>query len=178
MKKYIETGKILFKSQLAYRFDIIISMIFTVSKVLLAYVLWGAIFEKQGIISGFTFNSMLSYYIISSFITQLDQSSGTGWQIADEIRNGRFSKYMVRPMNVFGYFTAQTAGVSAFLMSFNLIAAVLWVFVFRIKLTLTDNSVYILSSAVLTILGGDCSTCLSAIEQSPVEALLNSPSPA
>lgn len=149
----MEAGKVLFKSQLAYRFDTVISTIFTVSKVLLAYVLWGAIFEKQSMISGFTFNSMLSYYIINSFITQLDQSSGTGWQIADEIRNGGFSKYMVRPMNVLGYFTAHTAGISAFLMTFNLIAGVLWVFMFRIEFVITGSVLNIVSSAALTMLG-------------------------
>lgn len=153
MKKYLETAKVLFKSQLAYRFDIITSMVFTISKILLAYVLWGAVFDRQSAVAGFTFNTMLSYYIVSSFITQLDQSSGTGWQIADEIKNGRFSKYMVKPMSVFGYFTAQTAGVSAFLLSFNLVAAVLWIFVFHVDFTFTASTRLILEAAALIILG-------------------------
>lgn len=153
MKKYFETAKVLFKAQLAYRFDIVISMIFTISKIMLAYVLWGAIFGKQNVISGFTFNSMLSYYILSSFITQLDQSSGTGWQIADEIRNGSFSKYIIKPIRIFGYFTAQTAGVSAFLLSFNLIAAVIWIFIFRVDFVIIGSGWHILSAAVLILLG-------------------------
>lgn len=153
MKKYFETAKILFKAQLAYRFDIITSIILTISKVLLAYVLWGAIFGKQSIVSGFTFSSMLSYYILSSFITQLDQSSNTGWQIASEIKNGRFSKYITKPINIFWYFTAQTIGVSAFLLFFNLIAAVIWIFVFRMDFTITSSIRNILSAAALIMLG-------------------------
>lgn len=153
VKKYFETAKVLCKAQLAYRFDIIISMIFTISKILLAYVLWGAIFGKQNVVSGFNFQSMLSYYIISSFITQLDQSSGTGWQIANEIKNGRFSKYMIKPMSIFGYFTAQTAGVSAFLLSFNLIAAIASILIFRVDFVITNNSWYILSAVVFILLG-------------------------
>jgi len=153
MKKYAETARVLFKTQLAYRFDIVVSMIFTVSKILLAYVLWSAIFDKRQEVSGFTFGSMLSYYIISSFLTQLDQSTGTGWQIADEIRNGRFSKYIVRPMNILGYFTSQTAGVSAFLLSFNLIAAVIWVLLFRVPLVLTGQTGTIAAACILVVLG-------------------------
>ena len=153
MRKYFETSKVLYKSQLTYRFDTITSMIFTISKILLAYVLWRAIFGKQSTVSGFTFNSMLSYYIISSFISQLDQSQGTGWQIADEIRNGRFSKYMVRPMSIFGYFAAQTAGISAFLLSFNLIAAVLWILIFRVDFVITGSIVHILSAVAMVLLG-------------------------
>lgn len=153
MRKYIETAKVLFKAQLAYRFDTIISMVFTISKILLAYVLWGAVFNNRHLVSGFTFDAMISYYIIGSFIAQLDQSSGTGGQIASEIMVGRFSKYMVRPMSVFGYFTAQTIGVSAFLLSFNLIAALLWIFVFRIDFAVTSNLLNIVSAIVMCCLG-------------------------
>ena len=153
MKKYLETSKVLFKAQLAYRFDTFVSIIFTISKILLAYVLWGAIFSTQEMVAGFSFNAMLSYYIISSFVTQLDQSYSTGRQVADEIKHGRFSKYMVKPMSIFGYFTAQTAGVSAFLLSFNLIAAVLWATIFRIDFILTASLSLITSAMFLIVLG-------------------------
>ncbi|QNO16638.1 ABC-2 family transporter protein [Alkalicella caledoniensis] len=119
----------------------------------LAYVLWGAIFDNRAVVAGFTFNTMISYYIIGSFIAQLDQSSGTGGQISREIRGGQFSKYMVRPMGVFGYFVSQTVGVSVFLLSFNLIAAVLWVFVFRVKFVISYNPFTLLSTLVICGLG-------------------------
>jgi len=153
MRKYIETAKVLFKAQLVYRFDILLTVVFTISKILLAHVLWGAIFENQDTVSGFTYPSMLSYYIISSFITQLDQSAGTGGQIAAEIRSGRFSKYIVKPMSIFWYFTAQTAGVSAFLLSFNLLAALAWIFIFRVDFTITVDIAVILSALILILLG-------------------------
>lgn len=153
MKMYIETAKVLFKSQLAYRFDTLLSMVFTVSKIILAYVLWGAIFESRELVAGFTFHSMISYYIISSFFSQLDQSSGTGRQISDEIRDGLFSKYMVRPINIFGYFSAQTAGVSAYLLGFNLLAALVWVVIFRIQLAITGELALLLAALGLLLLG-------------------------
>jgi len=153
VKKYFETAKIMFKMQMAYRFDIITSIILTISKIILAYVLWGAIFGKQSVVAGFTFNSMLSYYIISSFISQLDQSSRLGWQISEEIRNGSFSKYMIRPMGIFRYFTSQTVGISAFLFSFNLIAAIVWIFVFRIDFVIGGSILSILSAPLLVLLG-------------------------
>lgn len=153
MRKYFESAKIMFKTQMAYRFDIITSMIFTIMKIFLAYVLWGAVFGKQSVISGFTFNSMISYYIISSFLTQLDQSSSVGWQIAEEIRNGSFSKYIIRPIGIFRYFAAKTTGASTFLLSFNLIAATIWIFIFRVDFVITSNSCYILFTILLILLG-------------------------
>lgn len=153
MSKYIETAKVMFKCQLAYRFDIIMNIVLTVSKMLLAYVLWSAVFESQGTVAGFTLNSMMSYYIISSFLTQLDQATNTGWNIAEDIRNGSFSKYIIKPMSIFGYFTANTAGVSSFLLIFNLLAAVLWALIFRVEFVMTDDVLLILQAVVLILLG-------------------------
>ncbi len=153
MKKYLETAKITFKSQLAYRFDIFLSMVFTVSKIILAYVLWSAVFGTNYEISGFTFNGMISYYIVGSFITQLDQSAETGWKISGEIRHGLFSKYIVQPISIFGYFTARTAGLALFLLSFNLLAAIVWTFLFGIELELTGSLSHILYAAALILLG-------------------------
>lgn len=153
MGKYLETAKVLFKAQLAYRFDTLLSIAFTVSKIILAYVLWGAIFGSRDIVAGFTFHAMISYYIISSFLSQLDQSSQAGRQISDEIRDGYFSKYMVRPMNIFGYFAAQTTGVSLFLLIFNLAAALVWVLVFQIEFAITGDVATLLSGLGLILLG-------------------------
>lgn len=153
MSKYFETAKVLFKSQLAYRFDIMMNIILTLSKILLAYVLWSAVFEEHDIVAGFTLNTMISYYIISSFVAQLDQATGTGWLIAADIRNGSFSKYIVKPMGIFGYFTAHTAGISSFLLSFNLIASVLWVLIFRVEFILTNDIAMILPAILLILLG-------------------------
>lgn len=153
MKKYLETVRVFFKTQLAYRFDVLTSMLFTITKILLAYVLWGAIFKDRDTVSGFTFNAMLTYYILNSFITQLDQSTGIGWQIADEIRNGRFSKYIVKPMSIFGYFTSQSAGVSGFLLTFNLIAAMIWILILKVDFTITTSLPNIAAAILLTLLG-------------------------
>lgn len=69
--KYIEVAKIHFKTQLVWRFDIVFNMLFTLTKILFAYILWGAVFRQKNIVAGFTFNSMLSYYTISPFYHRL-----------------------------------------------------------------------------------------------------------
>jgi len=42
--KYVEVVKIHFKTQLVWRFDIVFNMLFTLTKILFAYILWGAVF--------------------------------------------------------------------------------------------------------------------------------------
>lgn len=153
ISKYSETAKVLFKAQIVYRFSTIVSMVFTISRIVFAYILWSAIFDTKAEVAGFTLNAMLTYYIIASFMTQLDQSGGFSGKIADEIRTGTFSKYMVRPINVFASFTFEAIGVSAFLFSFNLIAAIVWIFLFRIEFVFSGDMVSILSAILILGMG-------------------------
>jgi ABC-2 type transport system permease protein len=153
MKKYLEISKIVFKSQLAWRFDIATNVLFTVIKIVFAYLIWDNIFAGREMVGGFTFHSMLSYYIINSFLSQLDMSDGVSNEISSRIRQGTFSKYMVLPVNIQGYFIAQTAGSSVFHLAFNLIAAAVWIFIFRIRFAFTANPLYILTAVSMVLMG-------------------------
>ncbi len=153
MKKYIEISKIIFKTQLAWRFDIAVNVLFTIVKIVFAYLLWENIFDERQIVADFTFHTMLSYYIINSFLSQLDMSDGISNEISSKIRGGTFSKFMVIPVNIQGYFMAQAAGSSIFYMLFNLIAALVWVFIFQIKFVFTANPLHIISALLLVLLG-------------------------
>ena len=81
MRKYLEIASVHFRTQLIWRADTVFHILFTVTRIIFAFILWGAIFEGKEIISGFSFDSMLSYYIISSFLAQIELSGG----ISDEI---------------------------------------------------------------------------------------------
>lgn len=153
MGKYVEIMKIFFKAQIAYRFDVAMTVLFTVSKILFAYILWGAIFGQNKTVAGFNFQMMLSYYIISSFLAQIEMSDGVSGEIGNRIRGGTFSKYMVIPANTQGYFIAQTFGAMAFYLLFIFAATVLWVFVFAVKLTITSSISVILSTVLMVVLG-------------------------
>ncbi|MDF2487249.1 MAG: multidrug family transporter permease [Herbinix sp.] len=153
MSKYLEITKITFKAQLAWRFDIAVNVVFTIAKILFAFILWKGIFDQRTTVAGFTFDSMLSYYIINSFLSQLDMSGNVSDELSNRIRSGTFSKYMVIPVNIQGYFLAQTAGASVFYLIFNLIAAIVWIFVFGIEFTFTTNPWLILVALLMVLLG-------------------------
>jgi len=153
MKKYLEIARITFKAQLSWRFDVAVNVLFTIIKIVFAFLLWNNMFAEKEVIAGFTFHSMLSYYIINSFLSQLDMSDGVSGEISSRIRSGTFSKYMVVPVDIQGYFIAQTAGASVFYLVFNLIAAVIWIFIFRIRFTFTSDVFYIMSALVMVVLG-------------------------
>ncbi|MCM1567923.1 MAG: ABC-2 family transporter protein [Roseburia sp.] len=153
MRKYLEVSKIYMKSQLAWRTDVIFNMLFTVTKILFAYLLWGAVFQGRGTVGPFTFHGMLSYYIVSAFLSQLEMSQGISEEIHQRIRNGTFSKYMVIPVGIEKYFMAMELGVAAFYLCFDLAAAAIWVWLFRIEFVFTGNIRVFLTALLMAVVG-------------------------
>lgn len=153
LPKYREIVYINLKAQLAWRADVIFNMLFTISKILFAYLLWGIIFRQKSVVAGFTFHGMLSYYIISSFLSQLEMSGGISSEIFWRIRNGTFTNYMVLPVNTEGYFIAMEAGVVAFYLAFDFLAAIIWVFLFRIQFVFTKDPFILFCAVCMVLLG-------------------------
>jgi len=153
MRKYAEVTKLYFKAQLAWRADVFFQMVFTVSKILFAYLLWGIIFEGREMVAEFTFHGMLSYYIISSFLSQLDVSAGLAEELSGRIRNGTFSNFMVLPIGLQRYFMSMEVGVMAFYLAFDFLAAVVWIFLFGIEFVVT-KSVFVAGCALVIIVLG------------------------
>lgn len=153
MRKYREIAKTYMKTQLAWRSDVIFNMIFTITKIIFAYLLWGIIFQNRSMVGDFTFHGMLSYYIVSSFLSQLDMSSGVSNEVHARIRNGTFSKYMIIPVGIERYFIAMQVGIMGFYLVFDFIAAIIWVFLFRIEFVLTKDILVIFCAIVIILFG-------------------------
>lgn len=153
MKKALEIAKQAFKAQLSFRFDILASALITLSKILFAMIVWGAIFGTRETVSGFTLQGMITYYIISAILAQLDMSDGIGGEVAGRIRDGTFSKYMVVPVGVFRHFLWQTLGTAAIYLLFNLLAVLLWVFVFGLEFAVAASPAIWGLAALMVALG-------------------------
>lgn len=153
MYKYWEISKTYMKTQLVWRADVIFNMVFTATKILFAYLLWGMVFKDKDMAGIFSFNGMVSYYIASSFLSQLERSKGISAEIYDRIRNGTFSKYMVIPAGIERYFLAMEFGIVLFYISFDFIAVVIWVFIFQVNFTFTGDLCVIACAVVIAFLG-------------------------
>lgn len=141
------------KTQLAWRADVLFNMIFTITKILFAYLLWGLIFQKKAMVGQFSFHGMLSYYIISSFLSQLEMSGGISREIHDRIRNGTFSKYIVLPVGVEKYFMAMELGIVLFYIAFDFTAAVVWVLIFQIQFAFATDVWVVICAVMMAMLG-------------------------
>jgi len=153
MRKYIAVAKILFKAQMAYRFDVIMTAASTIWRVAFAWILWGAIFTGRDDVGGFTLQAMLSYYVISSFLSTMDMSGGVSMEVSERIKGGTYSKFMVIPANPQHHFLSQTLGASAYYGLFALPAAFVSASVFKINLIFTADPVQILLAVAVFLSG-------------------------
>lgn len=84
MKKYVEIAKTYMKTQLIWRWDTFIDVLLAMAKIVFAWILWSILFEGKEQIAGMGFYTMISYYIISSYLYQLDKSSEISQQMTRE----------------------------------------------------------------------------------------------
>lgn len=153
LRKYREVARIYIKAQLAWRADVVFSILFNISRIIFAFLLWGIVFTDRDNVAGFTFHGMMSYYLISSLLNRLEMSDGISGEISSRIRNGTFSRYMVIPVSIEGYFTAMEAGVAVFYLGFELIAMALWIFVFQIRFVIAQNAAVIAGALLMAGMG-------------------------
>ncbi|MDR3085568.1 MAG: ABC-2 family transporter protein [Christensenellaceae bacterium] len=153
MKKYLVIAQTAFKAQIVYRFDVGMTALATLWKLLFAWILWGAIFEGRQSVSGFSFQTMLAYYLVVSFLSSMDLSSGVSFELSNRIRGGTFSKFMVLPASPQLQFLAQSLGSSAYYALFALLAALGCALLFRIRAGFSAGPAEILCALCLAILG-------------------------
>ncbi|MBE5961893.1 MAG: ABC transporter permease [Lachnospiraceae bacterium] len=153
MRKYREIIRIYLKAQLAWRADALFNMLFVLAKIMFAYLLWGIIYDNRSEVAGFTFQGMLSYYLLSAFLSQIEMSKCISEEMTARIRNGTFSKYMVVPVNVQGYFMAMEMGKILFYIGFDVIAVLIWKCLFRIQFTFTKSIMVALCAVIIILLG-------------------------
>lgn len=153
MKKYLEIARAYMKAQLIWRADTFVDVILAVAKILFAWILWGILFEGKEQIAGLGFQAMISYYIISSYLFQLEKSAEISQQMTGMLRTGTFSKYMVIPVQTQGYFVAMEAGKIAFSAGIGLLTTFLWLSLFRIPFVHTADGKVLLCGIIMVVLG-------------------------
>ncbi len=122
LSRYLAIGAVCMRARTAYRFDVIIGTTLPFLRVLLSFLLWRALFAGKNEIGGFTLGSMTAYYILTAFLARLDQSGSLVWEYAGDIKDGRFVKYLTKPVNPFGHFLATAAANTLYVAGIALLS--------------------------------------------------------
>ena len=103
--------------------------------------------------AGMGFYTMISYYIISSYLFQLDKSSEISHQMTSMLRNGTFSKYMVIPVHTQAYFVAMVTGKILFSACIGFFTTILCFYFLGISFVSAINIKILFCGVIMIVLG-------------------------
>ena len=136
MGKFSGVAKASIKLAIAYRFEMFITVIIAPISLLVFYFLWKSIYSNTGaIIGGFTFQQLLSYYVLTWVVGILVYTSVDDW-MRFQIRSGSIIKEFVKPISYLRFWFYRTISDRAFSTLIEVLPVLLIGFIFfSVKIT-------------------------------------------
>jgi ABC-2 type transport system permease protein len=103
-QKYWKLFDIGIQNTFVYRWNFLLRTIFGIVPLVGTVFIWQAIFRsKHAPINGYEYSTMIFYFMITVFLDNLITPTEDEWQIAAEIRDGKISAFLIKPLNYLGY---------------------------------------------------------------------------
>lgn len=109
MKAYLFITKIRVQSALAYRFNVISTILIQCLLMFAMACFWKAAYGGTGNVSGVGQEDMLTYTVISVIMGNL-LTMGVEGRIEGSVRNGSVALDMLKPVNIYGIYLAEDIG--------------------------------------------------------------------
>jgi len=111
LEKYRKTFEMGFQTALEYRINFAISLISAAYPIFIQTFLWTAIYLNAtgSTVYGFTYRQIIAYTFLAGLISRIVRT-GFEYEIMDDVKNGRFSKFLVQPVGYFPYRLASFFG--------------------------------------------------------------------
>ncbi len=127
-KKYTKAFELGFETAMEYRVNFLISLISAAYPIFIQSFLWTAIYQNttQTVVYGYTYRQMIAYTFLAGLIARIVRT-GFEYDIMDDVKNGKFSRFLVQPLGYFPYRIASYFGqkVPGLVMIFGILAFVL-----------------------------------------------------
>lgn len=105
MGKYAHVISLGIQSTLVYRVNFVVRALFGLVPLLALILLWRAIYEGRtdGEVGGYSQSSVITYYLIVNVVLALTSVTEDDWQIAADIRDGKISQFLLKPIDYLRY---------------------------------------------------------------------------
>ncbi len=140
MRKYIRVFSMGLQSSMEYRGDFLLGILSIIFPLTIQFFLWTAIYNSSNneIVYGYTYPQMLAYSILATLTAKLI-SSGFEMEVMEEIKNGGFSKFIVKPIGYLKYRLACFLGQKSFHLLVIFIIEMIVLILLNNKLTFEIN---------------------------------------
>lgn len=156
LAKYAKVFDAGIQNTFVYRWNFILRSVFGIVPLIGTIFLWRAMYGDDAArqLSGYTFSALITYFAMTVFVENLITPTEDEWQIAGEIRDGKLSALLLKPINYLGYRFALYTSYRA-LYSAVILPGVLLIFFFlRSYITLPNEVLTWLAFTVSTVLAG------------------------
>src|SRR6476646_3793826 len=104
MRKYLIVFNLGLQNTFVYRWNYFLRAVFGLIPLAGTVFLWRAVFkEPGGGMHGYTYGSMIYYYLLTIVVSNLVTPTEDEWQIASDIREGQINSFLTKPLNYLGY---------------------------------------------------------------------------
>lgn len=104
MKKYIKLLSLSIKVEFSYRKNFFIRIFLKLIVIILSIFVWRAVFQTNGFVYGYNFNTMIIYIFMANLTFELTDFSNVSYNIANEVLEGKLSSHLIKP---YSYQTAK-----------------------------------------------------------------------
>lgn len=114
-------------NMLEYRSETVVRILIALISMISMYYLWNDVFAERAVMAGYSKEQVVTYYLLVSFIFAALYAAVP---VSEEIQEGRFSMYLLRPANYlwFNYWQSLARRVFRFLMGLPVLLIFFWLF--------------------------------------------------
>jgi ABC-2 type transport system permease protein len=128
LEKYAKAFELGFQTELEYRLNFLLSLVSAAYPVFIQYFLWTAVYLNSpgGVVYGFTYRQMMAYTFLAGLVSRIVRT-GFEYEIMEDVKSGKYSKFLVQPLGYFPYRVASYFGgkLPNLAIIFAILAAVL-----------------------------------------------------
>lgn len=111
LRKYSRTFEMGFQVALEYRINFALSLISAAYPIFIQTFLWTAIYgnSSETELFGYTYRQIIAYTFLAGLVARMVRT-GFEYEIMDDVKSGKFSKFLVQPLGYFPYRLANFFG--------------------------------------------------------------------
>jgi ABC-2 type transport system permease protein len=91
------------QSTLTYRWNFLFRSVMGFIPLIGSFYLWGAVFTEKSELTGYSYPLMMAYYISMVLLDMVTWPGDQDFQVAEDVKEGRVSMALTKPMNFQGY---------------------------------------------------------------------------
>ena len=103
LTKYRHVFLVGLQSNLVYRWNFLIRGFFSLVRLAVVFILWGAIYAGNPEIGGYSVGQTLTYFVALIALQFMVGAFNEDYQIGEDIRNGLINQFLLKPINYYVY---------------------------------------------------------------------------